>query len=149
MRPYGLCVAGKILDGPDKNKWVRTIPPSSVGQDGNPEVVYKYWYKVKQAGTSSRRQPKPLDILAFQSEGNSPENHQTENIKILNPEPRITNKKLAERLRYKPILLECLDEFQDSQIYDLLDTPDSLWTNGYESDFFKNNRVTESDTKII
>lgn len=109
----GHCIAGKIVEGKDKGKWIRPISNRAECALTDQDICYK-----------NGRFPNLLDIITIQIKERVPANHQHENCAI------------DETTYWKKE-----DEFELRQIPELCDDVSALWINDYHSRYGLNDKV--------
>lgn len=109
----GHCIAGKIVEGKDKGKWIRPISNRAECALTDRDISYK-----------NGRLPNLLDIITIQIEEHVPANHHQENCAI------------DETTYWKKE-----GEFKLSQLSKLCDNALALWVDGYHSWYGLNDKV--------
>jgi hypothetical protein len=109
----GHCIAGKIVEGKDKGKWIRPISNRAECALTDRDISYK-----------NGRLPNLLDIITIEIKERVPANHHRENCAI------------DETAYWKKE-----GEFKLSQLSKLCDEVSALWVDGHHSRYGMNDKV--------
>lgn len=120
-RPYGLCIAGKTIEGGRIGQWIRPVDPRNKDAVQTDDITF-----------SDGSQLKLLDIVQLKLLDHVPEVHQTENWTF------DKNQKL-----------KLVGECDRGRLRMTTDHVNDLWPNGSRSSIGLNNRVESMDVVRI